>query len=66
MNLAAGLFLDLRGIQQSCDDGGRANSDRHAGLHQFLPPALVLPLDVLAALGHKRFSMAFGAALKAT
>jgi hypothetical protein len=25
-----------------------------------------LPLDVLAALGHKRFSMAFGAALKAT
>jgi len=65
MNLAAGLFLDLRGVQQSGDDRGRANSDRHAGLHQFLPSALVLPLDVVAALGHRRFSMAFGAHLKA-
>jgi hypothetical protein len=65
MSLAARPFLDLGGVKQSGDDGGRADADRHTCLHQLVAALLVGFFDIVVAVVHNPLSMAFGASLEA-
>jgi hypothetical protein len=65
MRLGAGLFLDLGRVKQRGDDRGRADADGDASLHQLGTALFVGAIQIVVAVAHARFSMAFRAAWEA-
>ena len=65
MSSATGLFLDLRSVEQSGDDRRRAHAHCNPGLHQLGASLFVGFFDVVVAVVHGRFFMAFGAGWEA-
>jgi len=65
VSLAARLFLDLGGIEQGGNDGGRADAHGNTGLHQLGPALFVGAVVLFAAVAHEQTSMALGAGLEA-
>jgi len=65
MKLAARLLLDLRGVEQSGDDCGRADAYRHSSLHELGAAFLAGAVGVFVTVVHAGTSMAFSAGWKA-
>ena len=65
MTLAAGLLLDLGGVEQGGDDRGRADANRNSGFHQLGAALLAGAVRLFVAVVHAGFSMASGAGWKA-
>jgi hypothetical protein len=63
MILAARLFLGLGGVEQSGDDGRRADADGNARLYEFGAP--LVARFILVSLAHDAHSMACAARLEA-
>ena len=59
MTLLARLLLDLGRVEQGGNDRGRSDTDRNAGLHQFLTALLTGAVGfVIAVISHDRSSIA--------
>lgn len=65
MRLTPLLLLDLGSIKERRDDCRRADAHGYAGFHQLGSPLLVRLVEIVVAVAHRFFSMAFPTPLEA-
>jgi len=64
MTLAPWLFLDLGRVEQSGDEGRRADADRDTRFDKLGTALFVGPIGLVVAVAHRALSMAASAALE--
>ena len=59
MRLVA-LLLDFGRVEERGDDRRRPDADRDAGFHQLVSALVICAVNIVVAVAHGPFSMAFG------